>query len=70
MATKTKYNVGDKVWHGGAGYSIKSTVRNIKIYKGVPTYYCDFFLSVIAFKEGELFPTKEELLNCRVLADS
>lgn len=42
--------------------NIKTTIRNIKIdYKGVPTYYCDFFLSVIAFREDQLFPTEELL---------
>lgn len=64
MTIETKYNIGDKVWHRFVGNNIKTTIRDIKIdYKGVPTYYCDFFLSAIPFREDELFPTKEELLN-------
>lgn len=64
MTIETKYNLGNEVWYGCVGNCIKSTVRNIKIdYKGIPTYYCDFFLSVAAFREEELFPTKEELLK-------
>jgi hypothetical protein len=64
MTIEPKYKVGDEVWHRFVGNDIKTTVRNINIdYKGVPTYYCDFFLSVIAFREDELFPTKEELLK-------
>lgn len=61
---KTKYSIGDDVWFRFVGDDFKTTVRNIKIdYKGVPTYYCDFFLSVIAFREEELFQTKEELIK-------
>lgn len=64
MTIETKYNIGDEVWHRFVGNDIKTTVRNIKIdYKGIPTYYCDFFLSVVAFREEELFPTKEELIK-------
>ena len=64
MTIETKYNIGDEVWHRFVGNDIKTTVRNIKIdYKGIPTYYCDFFLSVVAFREADLFPTKEELLK-------
>lgn len=64
MAIKTKYNIGDKVWYRFIGNNIETTVRRIKIdYKGVPTYYCDFHLQVIAFREEELFPTEEELIK-------
>lgn len=64
MKIETKYNIGDEVWHRFVGDNLKTTVRKIKIdYKGVPTYYCDFFLSVVAFREDQLFPTKEELLK-------
>lgn len=57
---KTKYHIGDKVWYKFVGNNIKTTVRDIKIdYKGIPTYYCNFFLSVIAFREEELFPELE-----------
>lgn len=60
----TKYKIGDEVWHRFVGNNIKTTVRNIKIdYKGIPTYYCAFFLSVIAFREEELFPSEEELIK-------
>lgn len=60
MKKETKYNIGDEVWYSFVGNSIETTIRNIKIdYEGVPTYYCDFFLSVIAFREEELSPTKE-----------
>lgn len=64
MKIETKYNIGDKVWYKFVGGDMCTTVRRIKVdYKGVPTYYCDFFLQVIAFREEELFPTKEELLK-------
>ena len=64
MTNKIKYNIGQKVWHRFVGNNIKTTVRDIKIdYKCVPTYYCDFYLSVIAFREEELFPTEEELIK-------
>jgi hypothetical protein len=64
MKNETKYKIGDEVWHRFVGNDIKTTVRNIKIdYKGIPTYYCDFFLSVVAFRESDLFPSKEELLK-------
>lgn len=64
MTTKTKYKIGNEVWHRFVGNNIKTTVRDIKIdYKGVPTYYCDFYLSVIAFREEELFPTEEDLIK-------
>ena len=64
MNIKTKYNIGDEVWYRFVGNNICTTVRKIKIdYKGTPTYFCDFFLSTIAFREEELFSTKEELLD-------
>ena len=60
----TKYNIGDKVWHRFVGNNIETTVRKIKIdYKGIPTYYCDFFLSVVAFREDQLFPSEAELIK-------
>lgn len=63
MRNGTKYNIGDEVWYRFVGNNIKTTVRNIKIdYKGVPTYYCDYFLYGVAFREEELFPTEEELI--------
>lgn len=62
--SETKYKIGDVVWYRFVGNNIKTTVRNIKIdYKGIPTYYCGFFLSVIAFREEELFPTEEQLVK-------
>ena len=62
MTIETKYNIGDEVWHRFVGNDIKTTVRNIKIdYKGIPTYYCDFFLSVVAFREEELFPHQRRI---------
>lgn len=64
MAIETKYNIGDKVWYRLTPNNVETTVRRIKIdYKGVPTYYCDFFLQVIAFREEELFATEEELIK-------
>lgn len=64
MTTKTKYSIGDEVWHRFVGNNIKTAVRDIKVdYKGVPTYYCDFFLSAVAFREEELFSTEEELIK-------
>lgn len=63
MTIETKYNIGQKVYHRFVGNNIKTTVRNIKIdYKGVPTYYCDFYSTRAAFREEELFPTEEELI--------
>jgi hypothetical protein len=64
MSIEAKYNVGNKVWHRFVSNNICTKVRRIEVdYKGVPTYFCDFFLSVIAFREDELFPSEEELLN-------
>lgn len=64
MTIETKYNIGDKVWYRSVGRNICTTVRKIKVdYKGVPTYFCDFFLSVVAFREDRLFPTEEGLLK-------
>lgn len=64
MTIDTKYNIGDEVWHRFVSNNICTKVRKIEVdYKGVPTYFCDFFLSVVAFREGELFPTEEELLK-------
>lgn len=57
MTIETKYNIGQEVWHRFVG-------NNIKIdYKGVPTYYCDFFLQVIPLREEELFSTENELIK-------
>lgn len=64
MTTETKYNIGDEVWYRFVGNDMETTVRRIKIdYKGIPTYYCDFYLQVVAFREDQLFPTKEEFLK-------
>lgn len=64
ISSPTKYNIGQEVWHRSAGQNMKTTIRKIKIdYKGTPTYYCDFFLSVIAFREEALFPSEEELIK-------
>jgi hypothetical protein len=64
MTIETKYNIGDKVWYRFGVDNICTTVRKIKVdYKGVPTYFCDFFLSTVAFREDDLFSTEEELLK-------
>lgn len=64
MTKETKYNIGDVLWHRFVNNNIRTKVRKIEVdYKGIPTYFCDFFLSVIAFREDELFPTEEELLK-------
>lgn len=62
--TETKYNIGDKVWYRFTGTNLRTTILKIEIdYKGVPTYYCDFFLSAAPFREDQLFSTEEELLK-------
>ena len=64
MTSKTKCKIGDEVWHRFVGNNIKTTVRDIRFdHKGVPTYYCDFYLSVVAFRETELFGTEDELIK-------
>lgn len=64
MTSETKYKIGDEVWYRFVRDNIKTTVRRIKIdYKGIPTYYCDFFLSVVAFREDQLFPSEAELIK-------
>lgn len=64
MANETKYKIGQKVWHRFVGLNIETTVRKIKFdYKGVPIYYCDFYLSAAPFREEQLFPSEEELIK-------
>lgn len=61
---ETKYKVGDKVWFRFISHNHRTTIRKIKIdYKGVPLYFCDFYLTTASFREEELFPTEEELIN-------
>lgn len=64
MKTETKYKIGQKVWHRFVSSNIKTTIRNIKFdYKGVPTYFCGFYLTTAAFREEELFESEEELIR-------
>ena len=64
MKIETKYKIGDKVWHRFVSHNICTTVRNVKVdYKGVPTYFCDFYATTAAFREEQLFPTEEELIK-------
>lgn len=64
MKIETKYNIGDEVWYRFVGDNIRTTVRKIEFdYKGVPTYFCYFFLSTAPFREDQLFSTEEELLK-------
>lgn len=64
MEKESKYKIGQKVWHRFVNTNIKTTIRNIKFdYKGVPTYFCDFYLTTAAFREEELFESEEELIR-------
>lgn len=64
LKKESKFKIGQNVWHRFVSSNIKTTIRDIKIdYKGVPTYFCDFFLSKVAFREEELFESEEELLK-------
>ena len=64
MGSCYKYKVGDEVWYYFMGLSIKSRVLEIAGGKE-RLYRCLFYLTSSYFKEGELFPTKEALLNSR-----
>lgn len=61
---ETKYKVGDEVWYRFISHNMRTTIRRIKIdHKGVPLYFCDFYLTTASFKEEDLFATEEELIN-------
>lgn len=59
MTIETKYNIGDEVWYCFVGNAIKGKVVDFK--RGL--YHCTFYLTTATFREEELFPTKEELLE-------
>lgn len=63
MKKETKYKVGDKVWFRFVSHNIQTTIRKIKISHKEILYLCDFYLTTASFREEELFPTEEELIN-------
>lgn len=64
MKIETKYDIGQEVWYRFVSSNIKTAIRDIKIdYKGVPTYFCDFYLTTAAFREEDLFEFEEELIK-------
>lgn len=57
-----KYKAGDTVWHMFVGMPIETKVKEYvggkeKLYK------CFFYLTTAHFREYQLYPTKEDLLN-------
>jgi uncharacterized protein YodC (DUF2158 family) len=55
------YKIGDEVWYRFVGKSIKSKVVEVNEKTGL--YRCTFYATTATFRENELYPTKEELLN-------
>jgi uncharacterized protein YodC (DUF2158 family) len=56
-----KYKTGDEVWYRFVVNTIKAKVIEVNAKTGL--YRCTFYATTATFRENELYPTKEELLN-------
>ena len=62
MTIETKYNIGDEVWFKFIDEPYKSEVYDY-IGGKEKLYRCKLYLQSAAFREEDLYPTKEELLK-------
>lgn len=68
MTIETKYNIGDEVWAILGTKACKGKVLGVtfaKVEDKLKEFYYGVNIGLLhgTFKESQLFPTKEELLN-------